>query len=349
MQEPPASPARRSTWFWVNLVALLVLIPCATVLFQRHFKTYFTEIVLFGGVFTAWMLVRLLWSIAEKALKVNTDDFSQRMLSSAGTTRMLLVAGIAVLFLWNTTASLYLDAAGADETYTVQVFDPKTRNLYMSPTEMNAGAPVAGTPWFMQFRTVPLRCRIMKPVGYETTDCSLVPGESRRVSVPHGFSPLEAHLVRLIPSAPMFRMLAPADDPEAPGLYANVTVSRPNVRQPIASAMRVPLRRETLYLVPKDPAEKAIVRQLEQNPDLRRVIESKLIQGGTDPVAARQTVEVLSDHAQECPLALLRKGDVITIEIIRASETEGADVRRGTVTHKVTADKLQTVWLSITS
>jgi hypothetical protein len=349
--QKPQPPASRPPWFWVNLVGLLVLIPCATVLFQRHFKAYFTEIVLFGGFFTAWMLIRLLWSLIEKALKVDTNDFSQRLLASPSTTRLLLVATLAIIFLWNTTASLYLDAAGADDKkYLVQVIDPTTQSLFMQPAEISASAPVAGMPWFMQFRTVPLRCRIVSPVGFETTDCSLVPGESKRIQVPRGFNPLEIHLIRLIPSAGLYRALTSTDDSSArPDVYAEVTVRRAGVAQPVATIKKVPLRRETLYLLPTNEGEKALVLALEQNAELRSAILNRLIQAGTRPEAAQQTVEVLSAHRDERPLALLRKGDVITIEITRVPESEGAVERLGTVTHEVTTEKLQTVWLSQSS
>ena len=336
---PPAPAQARPVWFWVNLVALLVVVPWATVLFQRHFKAYVTEIVLFGGFFTAWMLIRLLWGIVEKALKVDTNDFSQRLLSSPGTTRLLLLAALALAFLWNTTASLYLDAAGADDKqYTVQVIDPATKTQFMQPALVDASHPVAGVPWFKQFRTVPLRCRIVSPVGYETADCSLVPGQSKRIQVPQGFNPLEVHLVMLVPSAGLYRELTDADDAAPPDVHAKVTVTRARTTQKIAT--RVPLRRETVYLVPTNADEKSLVLALEQKTDLRNGIFNQLIETGTGEGAAQQTALALSGHTKAWPLMLLRKGDVITVE------TEDAAGRQATVTHQVTADKLQTIWLN---
>ena len=43
-QNEDARNQPRPVWFWVNLGALLILIPLGTILFQRHLRLYFTSI-----------------------------------------------------------------------------------------------------------------------------------------------------------------------------------------------------------------------------------------------------------------------------------------------------------------
>ena len=349
-KDMPTLPApKRSSWFWLNLIGVLVLVPFAVVLFKRHFDVYVTQVVLFGGVFTLWALLRLVWGLFEKSVDLDQEDFSRRLLSSPGTTRLLAVAGLTVLALWYTTSSLYFEADGVKEaTFKIQVLEAGTGNAFMKPVEINAGTPVAGMPRLLMFHDVALRCRIEAPIGFEPADCSMTRGQTTHLRVPRGFKEREFHLVRLVPIGQLFRKLTPREQGEPSHVEITVEVRRPGVPTPLATQQIIDLRRETLYLLPTNIEEGSLVRGMEDGRAYRSAIVAKLVADSTEENNARQTAEVLAEHFRDCPLTLLLQGDEILISIVKPA-AENQPEQRSTLKHVVTADKVQTAWLSLSS
>jgi hypothetical protein len=343
-------PLERNTWFWVNLAALLVLIPLATIFFQRHLNLYFTGIVLVGGVFTAWALVRLLWVIVEKATRFDGEDYSLRQLSSPGSTRLLIVAGIVLAALWFTTSSLYFEAAGSGgREFEIEIVDPTTGQQFMKPVVLNPSAAVAGAPRFLQFHETKLRCRITKPVGYEPHDCSVRPGQSRRFNVPASFSETEIHLVRLVPTAPLYRFLPVASGP-GPGssnYRVEIEVRRAGTLQVIPKQTWPALRRETVYVMPTDSDKQELTKGLEDEKEYRETLLTRMRAAHISEPGAQEIAAVLSSSRGDWPVAHLRKGDEISIEVITLPDPDNitAGETRSTAVHVVTAEKVQTIWL----
>jgi hypothetical protein len=348
----PSAAAPPSIWFKVNLIGLLVLIPLATILFQRHFRLYFTGIVLVGGLFTAWALVRLLWSVFEKATDFNGWDYSRRKLSFSGTTRLLVVAALALAFLWPTTASLYFENSGGKASaYKMEVLRSDTGQPYVDPFSISASTPVAGRPRLLQFGAVKLTCRIVEPAGYDSTDCSIAPGRSTRLEVPGGFPEKEFHLLRLVPAASFYRQLPRGDQTERSNFDLEVSVARKG-KASASKALRWPdYRRQTLNVLPMDQGEQSAVRRLEEDPErYRQYLLTTFLAKGIQEDAAKKTAAVLAVSRKEWPVAYVRAGDRISISIVRLS-VPGEDPpqveARSIVTHVVTAESVQTVWLAI--
>ena len=342
---------KRNAWFWANLLTLLVLVPVATIFFQRHLNLYFTGIVLIGGVFTAWALVRLLWVIVEKATKFDGEDFSRRHLSSPGTTRLLIVAGIVLACLWFTTSSLYFETAGnAGREFEIEVVNQNTSQLYMKPVVVNPSTAVAGAPRFLQFDKAELQCRIVKPVGYEPQNCSVRPGESRHFDVPSGFVETEVHLVRLVPTAPLYRFLpSVASDPDvnASNYKLEIEVHRGGSAQVVAQPRWPALRRETLYVVPTDIDKKELTEGLEDKEDYREELLTRMRADHMNEVSAQEIAAILVSNRNDWPVTYLRKGDEISIDIVGPPDPDDSTAAetRSTVRHVVTAEKVQTIWL----
>ena len=343
-------PPQRNAWFWVNLVALLVLVPLATIFFQRHLNLYFTGIVLVGGVFTAWALVRLLWVIVERATQFDGEDYSLRQLSSPGTTRLLIVAGIVLTALWFTTSSLYFEAAGSGgREFEIEIVDSTTGQQFMKPVVLNPSAAVAGAPRFLQFHETNLRCRITKPVGYEPHDCSVRPGQSRRYDVPASFNETEIHLVRLVPTAPLYRFLPIASGPGSgsSNYRVEIDVRRAGASEAGAKHTWPVLRRETVYVVPTDSDKQGLIKGLEDEKEYRETLLTRMRADHINESGAQEISAVLSSTRSDWPVAYLRKGDKISIDVISLPDPDNvtAGETRSTADHVVTAEKVQTIWL----
>ncbi|MBC7983952.1 MAG: hypothetical protein H7Y02_08865, partial [Candidatus Obscuribacterales bacterium] len=201
--------SNRSHWFWINLGLLCVLAPFATYWFQQHLQLYLTEIVVVGGAFTLWAIVRLVWGVFERFTKFDAWNESRTLLSSPAVTRILVVATVVFGALWLTTSSLYLELQGGKSAveYQVDVVRKSDGSPILKVGTLNAGQAVIGTPKFWHWRHVDLQCRIVQPIEYEPRDCSLAAGKSTRINVPGDFQAKEFHLLRIVPVGALYRTL----------------------------------------------------------------------------------------------------------------------------------------------
>ena len=319
MADDKPAPPPRTKLFWFNLITLLLLVPLATVVFDRHLKAYFTQIVLVGGALTLWALIRLLWSVFSATTKFDVEDFSRTQLSSPATTRMLIVA-IAVLgYLWWSAASLYFEFTGdAAKSYKIEVVNTGTEEHYARPFEMTAAEPVVMKGLqLIGGQDVPLTCQIAEPVGYEPLDCSIRRGNSTLVKVPKDFTAKEYHLVQLLPLGPLYRVIPSVEQVEASNYSLNLTVTGHDGKEGTPMQL-ADLRRGTVNLVPTAQADGGIVLKLGDSDNQRQAIVSRFVSDGSDREDAEKTAAILVAQTKNWPVAYLQKGDRLSIAVLKS-------------------------------
>jgi hypothetical protein len=346
------APPPRTRLFWFNLITLLLIVPLATILFDRHLKAYFTQIVLVGGALTLWALIRLLWSVFSATTKFDVEDFSRTQLSSPATTRLLIVAIVGLGYLWWSASSLYFEFTGdAAKSYKLEVVvNNATKEHYARPFEMTASEPVVlkGLQ-LIGGQDVPLTCQIVDPVGFEPLPCSIHRGDSTLVKVPGSFTPKEYHLLQLLPLGPLYRVI-PAGGPDETSNYSlELTVlgadGKKSAPMPLAD-----LRRGTINVIPKGDDDSKIVLKLADGDKQRQAIVSRFVADGSDRADAERTAEILVAQTKSWPVAYLRKGDRLSIAVIKRQQSDSAssDVV-STTKYEVSEDAVQIVWLPLRS
>jgi hypothetical protein len=345
MTEPKKS-APLDRWFIGNLATFIVLAVLSTAWFTLHFQAYFTQVVLVGGVFTAWALVRLVWSLVLHGTDFEAKDFSRRLLSSPGMTRLLILATALMVFLWFTTASLYFEFAGegADD-YQVQVVHVDSRQNYGEPFESSARQPLNGIFRLLQFRPIQLRCEIIKPIGREPENCSLLRGKSVHLKVPTDFTPKEYHLLRLMSAGRLYRRLPQVGDPEPSSFSLEVVVTRDG--EELAHGIRDELRKQTLNLLPPDTEARSFVAALADAGEHEAEVRTRFHADGASETA-EQAAAILTTNVAEWNLAELRAGDRLVVTLVKRvqnSETEPVVETRSTIDYEVTDLQVQTIWI----
>jgi hypothetical protein len=337
----PDPPTPRSRWFWINLGTVCVLAPLLTYWFQRHLQLYFTEIVVVGGAFTIWALVRMIWGIVEKATEANAWKTSRTLLGSPLITQCLVAAALAFVALWWSTGSLYLQLGREGGDYVVEVVRKADGSPFIDRASLNAGRPVVGFPRLLRRESAQLECRIVQPVKFEPLDCELAPGRATRVAVPGDFTPKEYHLVRIVPSAALYRTLPQDTDEPVTRYELSITRGQDTVKAP-------DLRRETL-LLGAEAAEMHLVLQLHDSQSYERFLDSRLRAARQDRDNASLMAAILSTSTRTMPGLYVKAGDVLTFDVTyvraEAGEVEKGRVDGFPVTYQVTADQVQTLWL----
>jgi len=332
---------QRNRWFWGNLFALLLLLPFATHWFQQHLRLYFTEIVVVGGAFTLWALVRLLWGFFEKATEFDAWDYSRRLLSSPGTTRLIIVAALCLFVLWWTTASIYFELGGAesaDSEYVVQVKRKGDAAVFLENVIVSPSRPVSGRPLFWQSAAIELDCRILRPVRFQPKDCTVRPGQSTRVSVPGDFHEKEFHLLRLVPGRALFRDLP--NEADQPTTHYDLTVTR----QGDPPHVLKDLRRQTVYVGAKDD-EMELVLGLENTNAFERFVSTRMRAAQLDAEGASQFAATLVSNTRPWPAIYLKSGDRLTVSVSWSNQSESGIVEGFPMEYTVMADKVQTLWV----
>lgn len=346
---PEATPTR-SRWFWINLIALCALAPLATFWFQQHLKLYFTEIVVVGGAFTLWALVRMVWGLVAKATKTDVWDTSRSLLSSAEATQWFVAAALLLAALWWSTGSLYLQLGGGPGSgqsrgqsgeYEVEVVRKTDGSPLIARDTLNAGRSVAGMPMFFRNDTEQLECRIVRPVEYEPLDCDLAPGKATRIAVPGDFKSKEYHLLRIVPGGALYRTLPYESD--QPVTRYDMTIARGN-----DSVQLTDLRKQTVMMGALE-SELPLILRLHDQDEYEHFLDTRLRVAGQDRDSASLAAAVLSTSTRTLPGLYLKAGDALTITVTFTRNDEG-NIESGTldgfpITYQVTADRAQTLWL----
>lgn len=334
-----------SRWyFWSNLIGVCALAPALTAWFQAHFQPLFTQIVLVGGAFTLWALARLVWGIVEQMTGADVPDVSRRFLSQPGATRLLIVAAALFGLLWWQTGSLYFELSGAPagvDEYSVEVSRAEG-GAFWEPLALTAAAPLLGRPVLWLDARVPLTCRIASPAGYQPRDCWVGPRHSERLGVPADFTPVEMHLIRLIPGPQLFVNLpAQGETPEASfEMLVQVNGAEPPLRLD-------ELRQEILMIGRRDAAELSALAAREDRDALGREIERRALHDRARAEDAKQMAASLSVEPRVWATLDLVKGDRLRIEVRALLGEPGSPpvVIAGPFDHAVTDADTQTIWL----
>jgi len=336
--------ANRTRWFWANLIVALCLVPFATYWFQKHLQTYVSEIVLVGGVFTLWALVRLLWGFFENVTDFKAWDQSRRLLSSPGTTRLLVVAAGVLFALWATTSSFYLEYSGAKgggSEYKVDVVNKGDGTPYLERATIDSVHQVAGRPFLWSKGAVALECRIVEPFQFEPRDCSMSPRESTRIRVPDDFTPKEYHLIRLVPGRALIRVLPEVVDDPVNHYDVELTVGSNTARLE-------DFRQQTVYLGAVGP-EMRYVKNMESQPEYRQFLEAQFLAAKLDAAASTRLAAVYSTTVRDWPDVYVTKGQHIRIAVhkhhVEGGEADPADGGAFSRDYVVTDEKVQTIWL----
>jgi hypothetical protein len=338
----PPTPMPNTRWFWINLIVICAFAPLATYWFQQHLQLYFTEIVVIGGAFTIWGLVRLIWGLFEKSTQIDAWAESRQLLGSSAVTRLLVVALCLFTVLWATTGSLYLQLEGGGSgEYQVEVVRKTDGSPFVPPTALTAGHAVVGMPSFWQRQKLALQCRIVKPVEFEPRDCDIAPGTSTRVAVPGDFKPKEFHLLRLVPRGALYRTLP--QDTDTPVTRYNLVVERG------ADRVHLPDLRRQSVLMGATAEEMPLVLSLQPSDQYEHFLDTRLRAAGQDPDSASLSAAILSSSLRTLPGLYVKSGDELTIKV-QWTHTEQGQTRSGMVQdfpvhYRVTADKVQTLWL----
>jgi hypothetical protein len=339
--------APKDRWFIVNLAAFMVLAVISTALFTQHFESYFTQVVLVGGVFTVWALIRLVWGLFLYGTDFEAQDFSRRLLASPGMTRLLILAAVFVAFLWFTTASLYFEfAGGAADKYDVQIVHADSSQDYGGPFRSTSQEPLNGVFRMLQFHPIPLRCQIIEPIGHEPADCSLERGRSLRLRVPMDFIPKEYHLLRLMPAPALFRRLPPVGQESRSAFDLEVVVLRDGME--LARARRDDLRKQTLDLLPPDEEERSLVLRLADKAAHKDSVMTRFLADEIPVESAEQSASMLVLQTDAWPLVHVRKGDRLRITVSRANATgDPASNTLLPIDYEVNESQVQNVWINL--
>jgi len=344
MSDGKPEAKRHDRWFWGNLIACLFLAPFATYWFQTHVQLYFSEIVVVGGVFTLWAILRLVWGIYERATELKVWDLSRRLLSSSGTTRLIIVGAILLLVLWRTTSSIYLEFHGAkpgQNEYVIHVVNKADGRPYLDPVTISSTHPLTGRP-ILWSGSRDLECRIVAPIGYLPKACPLRPGTSTRIRIPDDFPEKEYHLVRLVPGKRLYKELPKETD--EPVVHYDLELTTETKKTLLED-----YRRQTVYVGAED-AEMGLVKSMEDQPAYQQFLTTQFRAGRMDPIKAEEMAAVLSTSARNWPGTYLKSGDRVTVKIIwRGAPVDGKEptevLSELTTTYTVTGDKVQTIWI----
>ena len=339
--DTPPPPSLRPRWFWINVAILCVLAPWATYWFQLHLKLYFTGIVIIGGAFSIWALLQAMWGILQKAGKVDAWEHSRKLLAQPDVTVVLVVAVATLLVLWHFTASLYITYEGApnEGEYLVEVVRQPETSPMVPAVSLTAGNAVVGRPFLWQSGPSKLLCRILRPAKYEVLPCNLDPGRSTRIRVPGSFRPREFHLLRIVPGVSLFRQLAFVED--TPVNHKELEVEVNGKR-----AVLQDVRRQTIY-TGAGAEEMPIVMALEAPGALEPYLRNSLLTKSDDVPNVERMTAILSLAPRTWPTFYVKQGDRLAFTV-RVSGNGGVSrVLEGfPVNYTVTADKVQTVWLT---
>jgi hypothetical protein len=333
--------------FWINLVALCALAFAATLWFQRHFRPFFTEIVLVGGTFTLWAALRLVWGWIEKATRLDIEDTSRRLLSQQSTTRFVLLGAIVFGVLWWSTGSLYFELAGAPAgAKEVRI---EVRRLDGSPYQgevtLTADAPLVGRPLFWLPAEIKLTCHIVEPFGYEPYDCPIGRRRAPRIETPRQFDKIEMHLLRFVPRPKLYAPLPEPDDAAAVVRYELIMRAGDRV------FVWPSLRQGTLYSGRASSAEIGRLAETEDAERRERELTTEFLPLFGAEEAAKMAAQIsMPGHAFRWGTLDVKAGTELVIEVDLVPP-DGGERRTvfGPERVVVSAKGVQTIWLGAES
>jgi hypothetical protein len=196
--------------YGLNLLLFLVLTISSMIWFYRHLYLYVTHSLVIGGSLTIWGILKASQSVYKWSTGKDTELPSRSILGRASSTEFLTVALIALVVLFFTTSSIYLEYNGGtkDESeFDVEVLH--NGKPFLDKIHLKSYERISGMPFFFRLSSRRLRFRISNPIGYQDKVEDLRPWTSLRLSVP--FERKEFHILRLIPGKRVYVSLPEKD------------------------------------------------------------------------------------------------------------------------------------------
>ena len=324
----------------LNLILLLVVGFFATLWFYRHLRLYVTQTVLLGGSITFWTLWKISSSLLNWTIGGDRKTLGQKVIGKPWATEYLVLALFPLVFLYATTASVYLsyeDAQGGQSTFEVAVLNRKTP--YMPPITVTSVNRVAGRPFFLNFGSIDLEYRIVNPKGYRSIQKRLSPWEANFLRVPQDFQKL--NLVRLVPSPAVYSKLPRVEDHTKNRYYLEIEHNGTRFRLEN-------FRRQIVYT--GAPEGDLPILSKQDNPNtLRRELDDYLAGLGFLPEKREPVVAGLLKNTTRLASTEFRNKDKI---IVRVNEKSGdgsqaSEKQLLKTVYEIENTAMQTIWLEL--
>lgn len=324
----------------LNLILLLVVGFFATLWFYRHLRLYVTETVLLGGSITFWTLWKISNSLLNWTIGGNRKTLGQQVIGKPWATEYLVLALFPLVFLYATTASVYLSyeqVQSGQSTFEVAVLN--RGNPYIPPITVTSVKRVVGRPFFLNFSSIDLEYRIVKPKGYRSIQKRLSPWEANFLRVPQDFQKL--NLVRLVPSPALYSKLPRVEDHTGNRYYLDIEHKGTRFRLE-------DFRRQIVYTGALE-VDLPILSKKDNSNTLRRELDDYLARLGFPHKNREPVVGGLLENQIRLASTEFQNKDKIIIIVGEKSddESQGSEKQLLKTVYEIENNAMQTIWLEL--
>jgi len=301
----------------LKLLVLFLLVAGFTLWFHRHLYLYVSEVLLVGGTLTVWSL----WKAVQPWVQRGLGDEKSRAikaLSSPRANEYLVFAGLLLVVLYVFTSSVYIEYDSGRATQSrYRVVALRNGNPYLDTLTVTSVARVTGGPSLFEMGSRELTFQIVEPPGYLPVQRQVQPWDRVRLRVPGDFQRRDSYVLRIIPGAGVFTLLADPqmDDPQS--VY-RLTVRRSNAGGDVARTLE-DVRQGMIY----GGADTPIMQWLVDRADAERTreqIEDYLSQFTSRPEQIEPVVRALELHTRFLEGIEFEAGDTVRIELGKPGE-----------------------------
>jgi len=333
---PPADKIR----YRLNLILLLVVGFFATLWFYRHLRLYVTETVLLGGSITFWTLWKISSSLLNWTIGGDRKTLGQKVISKPWATEYLVLALFPLVFLYATTASIYLsyeEVQSGESTFEMAVLN--RGNPYVPPITVTSVKRIAGRPFFLNFGSIDLEYRIVNPKGYRSIQKRLSPWEANFIRIPQDFQKL--NLVRLVPSPAVFSKLPRVEDHTGNRYYLDIEHKGTRFRLEN-------FRRQIVYSGAPE-GDLPILSKKDDSDTLRRELDDYLAGLGFPHKNREPVVAILLKNTTRLASTEFRNKDKIIVTVGEKSgdDSQGSEKQLLKTVYEIENNAMQTIWLEL--
>lgn len=301
----------------LKLLVLFLLVAGFTLWFHRHLYLYVTEVLLVGGTLTAWSLWKALQPWVQKGLG---DEKSRaiKALESPRANEYLVFAGLLLVVLYAFTSSIYVqyDSGRASESR-YRVVAVRNGNPYLDTMTVTSVARVTGGPSLFEIGTRELVFQIVEPPGYLPVRRQLHPWDRVRLRVPGDFERRDVYVLRIIPGAGVYALLAAPDKEDPPSVY-RLTARRSGPGGSLTRALD-DVRKGMIYGGAEQRVMDWLLDQAEADRTRER-IRSYLSKFGGKPDQIEPVLRELELHTRFFEGIEFGAGDTVRIELGKPGE-----------------------------
>ena len=209
--EPASAPAPLTRIHKINLCLLVLDSILAVLWFHRHLEHYLTQSLFVAGGLTVLGLVNALHEVVKWGAEDLLKALPSRILRSAGTFDVLVVATMLLIAALFVTSSIHVEYGGAGTLSSLKVaiesrepggiWKPLIDSVTVSSSEKKAGQPFFFQP------EAEVRFTVVEPRGYIPLERKLGMGTAIKIEAPRSFTPKEFHVLRIIPTGKLYQIL----------------------------------------------------------------------------------------------------------------------------------------------